>query len=32
MPKESGIGREASKCGIEDFLAVKCLCMGGTDR
>jgi len=27
--KESGIGREGSKYGIEDFLEVKYLCMGG---
>jgi succinate-semialdehyde dehydrogenase/glutarate-semialdehyde dehydrogenase len=30
--KESGIGREGSKYGIEDFLVVKYLCMGGIDR
>jgi succinate-semialdehyde dehydrogenase / glutarate-semialdehyde dehydrogenase len=30
--KESGIGREASKYGIEEFLEVKYLCMGGIDR
>jgi succinate-semialdehyde dehydrogenase/glutarate-semialdehyde dehydrogenase len=30
--KESGIGRERSKYGIEEFLEVKCLCMGGIDR
>jgi succinate-semialdehyde dehydrogenase / glutarate-semialdehyde dehydrogenase len=27
--KESGIGREGSKYGIEDYLAVKYLCVGG---
>jgi len=27
--KESGVGREGSKYGIEDFLAVKYLCVGG---
>jgi succinate-semialdehyde dehydrogenase/glutarate-semialdehyde dehydrogenase len=27
--KESGIGREGSKYGIEEFLEVKYLCMGG---
>jgi len=30
--KESGIGREGSKYGIEDYLEVKYLCMGGVDR
>jgi succinate-semialdehyde dehydrogenase / glutarate-semialdehyde dehydrogenase len=30
--KESGIGREGSKYGIEEFLQVKYLCMGGIDR
>jgi succinate-semialdehyde dehydrogenase/glutarate-semialdehyde dehydrogenase len=30
--KESGIGREGSKYGIEEFLEVKYLCMGGIDR
>ncbi|MNG39381.1 Glutarate-semialdehyde dehydrogenase DavD [compost metagenome] len=30
--KESGIGREGSKYGIEDFLEVKYLCMGGIDK
>ena len=30
--KESGIGREGSKYGIEDFLEVKYVCMGGIDR
>ena len=27
--KESGIGREGSKYGIEDFLVIKYLCLGG---
>jgi acyl-CoA reductase-like NAD-dependent aldehyde dehydrogenase len=27
--KESGIGREGSKYGIEEFLEVKYMCMGG---
>ena len=27
--KESGLGREGSKYGIEDYLEVKYLCMGG---
>jgi succinate-semialdehyde dehydrogenase/glutarate-semialdehyde dehydrogenase len=27
--KESGIGREGSKYGIEEFIEVKYLCMGG---
>jgi succinate-semialdehyde dehydrogenase/glutarate-semialdehyde dehydrogenase len=30
--KESGIGREGSKYGIEDYLEIKYLCMGGIDR
>jgi succinate-semialdehyde dehydrogenase/glutarate-semialdehyde dehydrogenase len=30
--KESGIGREGSKYGVEEFLEVKYLCMGGIDR
>jgi succinate-semialdehyde dehydrogenase/glutarate-semialdehyde dehydrogenase len=29
--KESGIGREGSKYGIEDYLVVKYLCMGGIE-
>ena len=29
--KESGVGREGSKYGIEDFLEVKYMCMGGID-
>ena len=27
--KESGIGREGSKYGLDDFLEIKYLCMGG---
>ena len=27
--KESGIGREGSKYGVDDFLEIKYLCMGG---
>src|ERR1700676_2678363 len=30
--KESGIGREGSKYGLEEFLEVKYLCLGGIDR
>jgi len=30
--KESGVGREGSKYGIEDFLEIKYLCMGDIDR
>jgi succinate-semialdehyde dehydrogenase / glutarate-semialdehyde dehydrogenase len=30
--KESGIGREGSKYGIEEFLEVKYLCLGGVDK
>lgn len=30
--KESGIGREGSKYGIDDYLEIKYLCMGGIDR
>jgi succinate-semialdehyde dehydrogenase/glutarate-semialdehyde dehydrogenase len=30
--KESSIGREGSKCGIEEPLEVKYLCVGGIDR
>jgi len=30
--KESGIGREGSKYGIEEFLEVKYLCIGGIDN
>ncbi len=29
--KESGIGREGSKYGIDDFVEIKYLCMGGID-
>ena len=27
--KESGLGREGSKYGIEDYLEIKYLCIGG---
>ena len=30
--KESGFGREGSKYGIEDYLEIKYLCLGGIDR
>jgi hypothetical protein len=30
--KESGVGREASKYGIEESVDGKYLCMGGIDR
>ena len=30
--KESGTGREGSKYGIEDYLEIKYLCMGGIDK
>ena len=30
--KSSGLGREGSKYGIEDYLEIKYLCMGGIDR
>jgi succinate-semialdehyde dehydrogenase/glutarate-semialdehyde dehydrogenase len=30
--KQSGIGREGSKYGIEDFLVIKYLCIGGIDK
>ncbi|TCS60577.1 NADP-dependent succinate-semialdehyde dehydrogenase [Varunaivibrio sulfuroxidans] len=30
--KESGIGREGSKYGLEDFVEIKYLCMGGIDK
>ncbi len=30
--KESGNGREGSKYGIEDYLEIKYMCMGGIDR
>ncbi len=29
--KESGIGREGSKYGVDDFIEIKYLCMGGID-
>jgi succinate-semialdehyde dehydrogenase/glutarate-semialdehyde dehydrogenase len=29
--KESGIGREGSKYGVDDFLEIKYICMGGLD-
>ena len=29
--KESGIGREGSKYGTDDFIEIKHLCMGGID-
>ena len=30
--KESGFGREGSKYGIDDYVEIKYLCMGGIDR
>jgi len=30
--KQSGLGREGSKYGIEEFLEIKYVCMGGVDR
>jgi len=30
--KESGLGREGSKYGIEDYVVVKYLCLGGIDK
>ncbi len=30
--KESGIGREGSKYGIEEYLEMKYLCLGGLDK
>ncbi len=30
--KQSGIGREGSKYGIEEYIEVKYICMGGIDR
>ena len=30
--KESGIGREGSKYGLEEYLEVKYLCLGGMDK
>jgi succinate-semialdehyde dehydrogenase/glutarate-semialdehyde dehydrogenase len=29
--KQSGMGREGSKYGIEDYLHIKYVCMGGLD-
>jgi succinate-semialdehyde dehydrogenase / glutarate-semialdehyde dehydrogenase len=29
--KESGLGREGSKYGIEEFLEIKYLCIGGVN-
>ena len=30
--KESGIGREGSKYGIEEYLEIKYLCLGGLEK
>jgi succinate-semialdehyde dehydrogenase/glutarate-semialdehyde dehydrogenase len=30
--KESGLGREGSKYGLEDFMEVKYLCLGDIDK
>ena len=30
--KESGMGREGSKYGLDDYLEIKYLCMGGIDQ
>ena len=30
--KQSGMGREGSKYGIEDYIEVKYICMGGIDK
>jgi succinate-semialdehyde dehydrogenase / glutarate-semialdehyde dehydrogenase len=30
--KESGLGREGSKYGVDEWLEVKYLCMGGIDK
>jgi len=30
--KESGIGREGSKYGVDDFVEIKYLCLGGVDK
>jgi succinate-semialdehyde dehydrogenase / glutarate-semialdehyde dehydrogenase len=30
--KQSGLGREGSKYGIEEFVEVKYICFGGIDR
>jgi succinate-semialdehyde dehydrogenase/glutarate-semialdehyde dehydrogenase len=30
--KQSGVGREGGRYGIEEFLEVKYVCLGGMDR
>ena len=30
--KQSGVGREGSKYGIDDYVEIKYICMGGIDR
>jgi succinate-semialdehyde dehydrogenase/glutarate-semialdehyde dehydrogenase len=30
--KESGQGREGSKYGLDDYMEIKYMCMGGIDR
>jgi succinate-semialdehyde dehydrogenase/glutarate-semialdehyde dehydrogenase len=30
--KESGIGREGASCGIEEYIEVKYICLGGIDQ
>jgi succinate-semialdehyde dehydrogenase/glutarate-semialdehyde dehydrogenase len=30
--KQSGLGREGSKYGIEEYVEVKYVCIGGVDR
>ena len=30
--KQSGSGREGSKYGLDDYLEIKYLCMGGLDK
>ena len=30
--KQSGLGREGSRYGIEDYLEIKYVCLGGVDR
>ena len=30
--KQSGLGREGSKYGMDDYLVIKYLCMGGLDK
>ncbi len=30
--KQSGYGREGSKYGLDDYLEIKYLCMGGIDK